>query len=67
MQELERALNTEIQDPSIDGKDLNEAGIKWASHALRNFVGSHLSKALEISRAIAEYTAWFGSDSQSKD
>lgn len=60
MQEITKAVN-ELQDSSVGDCELEgfqNAAERWATFALRNFTGEHLTKALEVSRAMAEYGAF---------
>jgi hypothetical protein len=56
MQELERELK-EMEDPDHEIDDFHNAGKKWAAHALDTYTDEYLEKALQISVAIADFTA----------
>lgn len=60
MQEVTKAV-TELQNSAVGDGELEafqKASEEWAIFALRNFVGEHLSKALDVSKAMALYCAY---------
>ena len=42
---------------SLHGKELHEASVSWAKHALLTYRGSLLAHALHVSAALANFTA----------
>jgi len=60
MREVTEKL-TDLQASSIGDSELEafqKAAEQWAVFALRNFVGDHLTKALDVSKAMALYVAY---------
>jgi len=60
MHEVTKAL-TDVQASSVGESELalfQTAAEKWAVFALRNFTGEHVAKALDVSRAMAEYVTF---------
>ena len=53
---LEQVRDSSIGTPEVEAFQM--AAERWATFALRNFTGDHLVKALDVSRAMAEYAAW---------
>ena len=60
MQELIRSLDKTAEDHQPDEPhvftELDDAAVKWATHALHTYDGDLLSKALAISKAMVEFT-----------
>lgn len=58
MENLKNAIQNEIAScGASDCTSLHEAGKQWASFALDTYTEAFLSKALAISKAIAEFTS----------
>lgn len=58
MQELKNGLekfSREVEAKEFTDTLLLETADKWASHSLRTYMGETLSRALAVSKAIAEF------------
>lgn len=58
MQELAREVK-EFSEDQLSVEELQAVSVKWATYSLGLFRSKNLEKALEISRAISEFTAQF--------
>lgn len=55
MKELEQGLNEVIETSSSSEADFLELSKRWATHSLATYKDGLLTKALQISKALAEF------------